>query len=288
MLTSSRRWCLSTNFRPVSGGYTGSRGQQDSQAVRPHADTSCSSSVSASHSLEALPLDAPPRFHTASFIHRRWLGTPLAPPPYPHNGLQAIAQALPCDGSPALASKKSQRKVFPGPSPSSGAPGEGNREGKAADAGGDSDRASASGLVGKTTMPWALPRHLPGSSGVTLNGDPEAGVSAVVSGDSSGRRGGGDGVEGQAPVSQRTGGEAGEGAASRPVVGAEVRPPSRVGERSAVERGLGPALGGVDCGEGDVVAFQLLVQRWELRPWVAMPRTLVATKEQVGRWGVWA
>ncbi|CBN77518.1 nischarin/ IRAS/ imidazoline receptor [Ectocarpus siliculosus] len=44
---------------------------------------------------------------------------------------------------------------------------------------------------------------------------------------------------------------------------------------------------GVDVGdgggghEGTVVVFQLLVQRWELRPWVVVPRTLVATKEKV-------
>lgn len=37
-------------------------------------------------------------------------------------------------------------------------------------------------------------------------------------------------------------------------------------------------------GDGAVVVFQLLMQRWELRPWVAAPRTLVASKEQV-RWG---
>lgn len=36
-----------------------------------------------------------------------------------------------------------------------------------------------------------------------------------------------------------------------------------------------------ECGDGAVVVFQLLMQRWELRPWVAAPRTLVATKEQV-------
>ncbi|CAN0321487.1 unnamed protein product, partial [Hapterophycus canaliculatus] len=33
--------------------------------------------------------------------------------------------------------------------------------------------------------------------------------------------------------------------------------------------------------EGAVVVFQLLMQRWELRPWVVVPRTLVATKEQL-------
>ena len=36
-----------------------------------------------------------------------------------------------------------------------------------------------------------------------------------------------------------------------------------------------------DGGDGAVVLFQLLMQRWELRPWVVGPRTLVATKEQV-------
>lgn len=56
--------------------------------------------------------------------------------------------------------------------------------------------------------------------------------------------------------------------------------------------GVGSSGGGVDGGdviadeEGDggdgaVVVFQLLMQRWELRPWVVGPRTLVATKEQV-------
>lgn len=41
--------------------------------------------------------------------------------------------------------------------------------------------------------------------------------------------------------------------------------------------------GGAGEGDGDgaVVVFQLLMQRWELRPWVVVPRTLVATKEQV-------
>lgn len=33
---------------------------------------------------------------------------------------------------------------------------------------------------------------------------------------------------------------------------------------------------------GEVVVFQLLMQRFELRPWVVAPRTLVASKEQVG------
>lgn len=32
---------------------------------------------------------------------------------------------------------------------------------------------------------------------------------------------------------------------------------------------------------GEVVVFQLLMQRFELRPWVVAPRTLVASKEQV-------
>lgn len=41
--------------------------------------------------------------------------------------------------------------------------------------------------------------------------------------------------------------------------------------------------GGVDGfgNGGAVVVFQLLMQRWRLRPWVVVPRTLVATKEQV-------
>ena len=46
--------------------------------------------------------------------------------------------------------------------------------------------------------------------------------------------------------------------------------------------GSGRGLGGVDFGNGGaVVVFQLLMQRWRLRPWVVVPRTLVATKEQV-------
>lgn len=57
--------------------------------------------------------------------------------------------------------------------------------------------------------------------------------------------------------------------------------------------GLGSSAGGVGGGgviadedgdggdDGAVVLFQLLMQRWELRPWVVGPRTLVATKEQV-------
>lgn len=48
----------------------------------------------------------------------------------------------------------------------------------------------------------------------------------------------------------------------------------------------GGEWGGGDGGDGAVVVFQLLMQRWELRPWVAAPRTLVATKEQVGRIGL--
>ncbi|CAB1107590.1 unnamed protein product [Ectocarpus sp. CCAP 1310/34] len=40
-----------------------------------------------------------------------------------------------------------------------------------------------------------------------------------------------------------------------------------------------PSVGGGH--EGTVVVFQLLVQRWELRPWVVVPRTLVATKEKL-------
>lgn len=57
--------------------------------------------------------------------------------------------------------------------------------------------------------------------------------------------------------------------------------------------GVGGSTGGVGGGgviadedgdggdDGAVVLFQLLMQRWELRPWVVGPRTLVATKEQV-------
>lgn len=47
--------------------------------------------------------------------------------------------------------------------------------------------------------------------------------------------------------------------------------------------GVGRVPGGVDCfgNGGAVVVFQLLMQRWRLRPWVVVPRTLVATKEQV-------
>ncbi|CAM9465025.1 unnamed protein product [Ectocarpus fasciculatus] len=50
---------------------------------------------------------------------------------------------------------------------------------------------------------------------------------------------------------------------------------------------LGRSGGGVSGGggeeghEGTVVVFQLLMQRWELRPWVVVPRTLVATKEKL-------
>lgn len=36
-----------------------------------------------------------------------------------------------------------------------------------------------------------------------------------------------------------------------------------------------------EADNGAAVVFQLLMQRWELRPWVVVPRTLVATKEQV-------
>lgn len=53
-------------------------------------------------------------------------------------------------------------------------------------------------------------------------------------------------------------------------------------ENDVGARGSGSIGGG--CGDGAVVVFQLLMQRWEMRPWVAVPRTLVATKEQV--WNV--
>ncbi|CAM9473690.1 unnamed protein product [Ectocarpus sp. 12 AP-2014] len=56
-----------------------------------------------------------------------------------------------------------------------------------------------------------------------------------------------------------------------------VETPPSVPGRSGVD------VGGVGGGghEGTVVVFQLLVQRWELRPWVVVPRTLVATKEKL-------
>lgn len=54
-------------------------------------------------------------------------------------------------------------------------------------------------------------------------------------------------------------------------------PPSVLGRS-----GSGVSGGGGEGGhEGTVVVFQLLMQRWELRPWVVVPRTLVATKEKV-------
>lgn len=57
-----------------------------------------------------------------------------------------------------------------------------------------------------------------------------------------------------------------------------VETPPSVLERSGDDVGGGGGGGGH---EGTVVVFQLLVQRWELRPWVVVPRTLVATKEKV-------
>ncbi|CAN0285487.1 unnamed protein product, partial [Discosporangium mesarthrocarpum] len=45
-------------------------------------------------------------------------------------------------------------------------------------------------------------------------------------------------------------------------------------------RAPGKSRGGAGEG-GDVVVYQLLMQRWEMRPWVAVPRTLVVTKEQI-------
>eukprot|EP00752_Nemacystus_decipiens_P014978 g13336.t1 len=55
------------------------------------------------------------------------------------------------------------------------------------------------------------------------------------------------------------------------------------GEDGGSGGGSGGGLGGVDCfgNGGAVVVFQLLMQRWRLRPWVVVPRTLVATKEQL-------
>ena len=53
------------------------------------------------------------------------------------------------------------------------------------------------------------------------------------------------------------------------------------GEDVPASFGEGIDAGG-GCGDGAaVVVFQLLMQRWELRPWVVAPRTLVASKEQV-------
>lgn len=81
-----------------------------------------------------------------------------------------------------------------------------------------------------------------------------------------------------------------------PPVGNYVPPPSPALSSStqataenmwSIEDGRGESDSGVSgngvegCGDGSVVVFQLLMQRWELRPWVVVPRTLVATKEKV-------
>lgn len=81
-----------------------------------------------------------------------------------------------------------------------------------------------------------------------------------------------------------------------PPVGDYVPPPSPALSSSthataenvwSIEDGRGESDSGVSgngvegCGDGSVVVFQLLMQRWELRPWVVVPRTLVATKEKV-------
>ena len=91
---------------------------------------------------------------------------------------------------------------------------------------------------------------------------------------SSGGDGSGDGVGGGGDISVSGGGVAGDGDGGGVGGGGS-------GGGSGVDGGdvVGDADG--DGGDGAVVVFQLLMQRWELRPWVVGPRTLVATKEQV-------
>lgn len=69
-----------------------------------------------------------------------------------------------------------------------------------------------------------------------------------------------------------------------PAVGGKGSKRWAVSMSASGDAGVGSSRdGSVSVGdhEGAVVVFQLLMQRWELRPWVVVPRTLVATKEQV-------